>query len=473
MNALQLHHENYQALESGGRPYLWHVPSSGLFAMDADLDRILGLLREGCDSEAALVERGVAPATAASVLETLTSLEIVSRDGTRARALPRLDGLPLTTLVLNVTSGCNLACSYCYQGMPTRDPVGEQLAVSTGQRAIDLFLAQASGQQQVNLVFFGGEPLTAIGTIRALVAYAERACAALGIRPEFSLTTNATLLTPTIIHFLQTHRFGITVSIDGPRDVHDRHRKLRSGAGSYTQVARRVSALLGSYDAKPVGARVTVTAGDTDVVAIHRHLRGELGFTEVGFSPASADECSGLALDADGMERLYEGLRELAGGYVAAAVRGENFGFTNLHQLLTTIAQGAARPLPCGAGLGMLAVSTGGELHLCHRFVDQPGLACGSVEAGIDEPRRQGFLQAALQRVAADADCRHCTLRNLCAGGCYHEAQARYGDPLRPNHHVCALMRDWIVTGLEAYLRIKAERPAFLARLTASQRRWP
>ena len=123
-----------------------------------------------------------------------------------------------------------------------------------------------------------------------VVEFAEKRFAEIGKRVDFSLTTNATLLDEKTIAWLGAHRFGIAVSIDGPKAVHDRNRITVGGKGSYETVARKVRLLLGSYRARPVGARVTLTHGTTDVIGIWDHLFNELGFAEVGFAPVTAGD---------------------------------------------------------------------------------------------------------------------------------------------------------------------------------------
>jgi len=162
------------------------------------------------------------------------------------------------------------------------------VAREVAARSVDLLLRQAAARSRVGIVFFGGEPLTNVALIRQVVDYALPRARAEEKSVDFSLTTNATLLTPELIEYFDAHRFGISVSIDGPRAVHDRNRRTVGGRGTYDVVARKVRLLLERYRSRPVGARVTLTAGTTEVEAIHAHLRGELGFHEVGYAPVTA-----------------------------------------------------------------------------------------------------------------------------------------------------------------------------------------
>ncbi len=258
--------------------------------------------------------------------------------------------------------------------------------------------------------------------------------------------------------------------MDGPKPVHDRHRKSVGGRGTYDVVAQRVETLLGRYRSRPVGARVTLARGSTDVVGIHRHLRDELGFFEVGFAPATSPDDTRFALEGGELQAVFAGMKTLGVRYRDEALENRNTGFANLHQLMTDLALGHSRALPCGAGAGLVALDHAGDFHLCHRFTGSEFPTLGNVETGVDRAALAGFLER-----AADPDprgCSTCRVRNLCAGGCYHESYARYGDPLHPTWHYCDLLRDWIDFGIGVYAEISAGNPRFFADHLQARRPW-
>ncbi|MCB2142716.1 MAG: 4Fe-4S cluster-binding domain-containing protein, partial [Rhodobacteraceae bacterium] len=133
---------------------------------------------------------------------------------------------------------------------------GRRMAFDTAVRSIDLLLRESPDQQSYNIVFFGGEPLSNLGLIRDVVDHAEPRFAALGKAVNFSLTTNATLLNEGVVDWLDAHRVGLTVSMDGPKALHDKNRKTVGGKGSYDAVAAKARMLLSRYRSRPVGARV-------------------------------------------------------------------------------------------------------------------------------------------------------------------------------------------------------------------------
>ena len=258
------------------------------------------------------------------------------------------------------------------------------------------------------------------------------------------------------------------VFIDGPKAVHDRNRVTVGGQGTYETVARKVRLLLSTYRARPVGARVTLTRGTTDIIGIWDHLFNELGFAEVGFAPVTAGDVADFNLSGDELVSVFSSMKTLGEHYIEAACEGRNIGFSNLHQLLTDIHEGAKKALPCGAGYSMVAVDREGGVNLCHRFTGSELPTFGNVDTGLDRAALGSFLEQRLDR--SGTGCDTCRIRNLCSGGCYHESYQRYGDPAHPTYHYCDLMRDWVDFALGAYARILAANPGFFSTHLAPRR---
>lgn len=465
MGALTLIRHNAHRVDVDGHAMLMHVPSTSLFELDGVARDVYDLFHRSPAVDADLLRSELGarhgPETLGDCLQSFLALDILRDAGTPeiARSIVKVEDIPLSTIILNVNTGCNLACTYCYKEDLTTPAKGQKMAFDTARAAFELLLKQAAGRDRVNVVFFGGEPLSNMALIREVVAYAEPRAAELGKTVDFSLTTNATLLSTDMVDWFNAHRFALTVSMDGPKILHDANRKTVGGKGTYDLVARNVRMLLARYTARPVGVRVTLTRGVTDVIGIHDHLKNDLGFAEVGFGPATSGPIAVFNLDEAALKQVFEDMKTLGRRYTEAACRGENIGFSNMHQLLTDIAQGTKKAVPCGAGLGMLAVDRAGDLHLCHRFVGSNQPTYGNVAGGIDVPKLAAFIEGAQDRSAFG--CKTCRIRAICAGGCYHESYARQGDPFAPVYHYCDLMRDWVDFGIEAYVRIMQANPSF------------
>jgi len=277
---------------------------------------------------------------------------------------------------------------------------------------------------------------------------------------DFSLTTNATLLKPEIIEFLAEEQVGVTISIDGPREVQDKFRVFHNGSGSYDVVEPKIRELLARHRSRPIGARVTLTSAGMDVRRIFNHLRHEIGFWEVGFAPVTTAANREHAISNDGYDLMLEKFRDLADEFLALSLENRHHGFSNVKETLAEIHRGMSKAFPCGAGLGLLGVATDGDVALCHRFAGSDAHRFGTVHDGIDTAARQAFLES--HHIDNKTDCHTCWARPLCAGGCYHEAHVRYGETSHPNLHYCEWIRGWTDTCLRIYGELSERNPAYL-----------
>ena len=464
---LSLREHNLHKVRVGERTMMLHIPTNALYDIDEMTDTVLERVRAESLSADQLVQQLRGRFDEQDLRETvgeLLTLDLLSdgRPKPAAKPVTTLGHLAINTVVLNVNTGCNLSCTYCYKEDLDKPSAGKKMGAETAEASVEMLLKESPDEKRYTVVFFGGEPLSNRPLIEHMVAYCERRFGELGKQVDFVMTTNATLLTEEIVDWLNAHRFGLSVSIDGPKTVHDRNRITVGGQGTYDVVRRKADMLLSRYTSRPVGARVTLTTGVTDVETIWNHLFNEMGFAEVGFAPVTSGDISSYNLTTDELQQVFANMKALGRRYLAEALEGRNIGFSNLHQLITDIHEGQKKALPCGAGLKMLAVDHKGELNLCHRFTGSSLPTFGNVHNGVKQAELNEFLSQRLDRT--DTGCASCRIRNLCSGGCYHESYARYGDPAHPTYHYCELMRDWVDFGIEVYSRIMVSNPSFIDR---------
>lgn len=465
MSEFYVNRYSFHDVKLDGRRVLFHIPSSGLFELDDLGSSLIDFLKENeqisFDSVRERFDGQVAPEDLAKTLESFRELSILGDEPAKPDAGMQVEirQFPISTVVLNVNTGCNLSCTYCYKedlDVPTK---GRKMNFDTARKSIELLLEEGAAHDRINVIFFGGEPLTNLPLIKQVVEYTEQRCVEVGKKVDFSMTTNATMLTEEIVDYLDRHRFGISISMDGPQAVHDRRRITVSGQGTYAVVAAKARMLIERYRSKPVGVRVTLTSGFTDVVAIHEHLKNDLGFFEVGVAPATSGPVTVFNLSSEELRAVFDSMKALGRDYRDAALEGRNNGFSNMHQLMSDLYEGRKKALPCGAGVGLLAVDHKGDLNLCHRFTGSDMPLFGNVDDGIAKKELGAFLEGATNR--ANKGCSTCRIRNLCAGGCYHESYAHFGDPLSPTYHYCDLMREWVDFGIEIYTEILQKNPLF------------
>ena len=334
------------------------------------------------------------------------------------------------------------------------------MAESTAREAVDLLLAESG--RVAHMTFFGGETLLNFPVLKSTIAYARRRAREAGKEIDFSLTTNATLLRPDIIDFLADNDIGVTISMDGPKELQNKFRVFHNGTGSYDVIAPKIKELLRRHRTRPIGARVTLTSDTLDITRIYRHLTEELGFWEVGFAPVTTSPQQQYAIGEQGFDRMLAQFRALAQEFLDHVAENRHHGFSNVKDTLEEIHKGVSKAYPCGAGLGLLGVSTDGDVALCHRFAGSDAHKFGTVRDGIDRNVQRAFLEQ--HHIDDKTDCSHCWARPLCSGGCYHEAHVRYGTTQRPNLHYCEWIRGWTDTCLQIYGELSERNPDFLAR---------
>jgi uncharacterized protein len=311
---------------------------------------------------------------------------------------------------------------------------------------VDLLVGTAEPGAKLNLAFLGGEPLVNRKVLRAATEHALELARVRSAKINFSITTNGTLLNEDDGRFFEQHGFAVTVSIDGPQEVHDAQRPFKGGAGSYDAIMKRVGPLLKMQHRMQVSARVTVTPRN---LSLRRTLDGLVaaGFHSVGFSPMLSSPAAAGEMQSGDLELMLGEMIDCGREYERASRSGRRYPFANMTNAMREIHRGTHRPYPCGAGAGNLGVTPEGELSACHRFVGDEEGAMGSLDDGVDISRQADWL--ATRHVHRQEPCRSCWARYLCGGGCHHEVIGR-GRP------ACDYIRGWLHYCLEAYLRLSA-----------------
>ena len=351
---------------------------------------------------------------------------------------------PLRALSLAIAQKCNLGCTYCYAQQGEFGGAAKNMELTEALRAVDLLVATAEPGARLNLAFLGGEPLVNRKVLRAATERAVELAGNRDAKVNFSITTNGTLLTEDDGRFFEQHGFAVTISIDGPREVHDAQRPFKGGGRSYDTVMKRVEPLLNMQQKMQVSARVTVTPVN---LSLRRTLDTFIaaGFHSVGFSPMLSAPTGEGEMQSEDLELMLGEMIDCGREFERASRERRRYPFANMVNAMREIDRGTHRPYPCGAGAGYLGVSAEGELSACHRFVGDERGAMGSLGDGVDLARQADWL--ATRHVHRQEPCQSCWARYLCGGGCHHEVIQR-GRP------ACDYIRGWLHYCLEAYLRL-------------------
>ncbi len=453
----------------GGAEFIYLPGSGGVFALSPICRTVLDCLAQGpATTEELIAKLSTDQVPAADVLEAIEDLysarALRDEQGYEEVIQQPPDQFPLQTLVLNVTNQCNLSCQYCYEfgedKVATPEGKPKFMDWDTAQASVDYLLRESAGRRGVHITFFGGETLMNFPLLKKVVDYARAEAEKSGVHIDFSLTTNATLLSPHIIEYLAENAIGVTVSLDGPKAMNDQFRVFANGKGSYDIIVPKVRELLKRHHSRPIAARVTMTTHAMDVMQIYKHLKHDLGFHEVGFAPVTSSPERLYSIGERGLDSVLEQFSALAQEYLEFALKDQHHGFSNVSDTLAEIHQGISKSHPCGAGLGLLGVGPSGDIAPCHRFVDSDTHKLGHVKTGLDHDKRKAFLDRG--HIASKTECHTCWARPLCAGGCHHEAYVRYGDTGHPNLHYCDWIRGWTDVCLGIYGTLAARNPKYL-----------
>ncbi len=431
-------------------PFVFGVEDASLFALDPDAYETL---RKWRTSE--FIDPDKVPAPELALLEGLRDARLLLPAAWERPSAAKLEpaDVPLTTLVLEVAQDCNLRCTYCYADAGTYGGVPCLLPPETARRAVRYLLDNSGDREQVTLIFFGGEPLLNMPAVKAATSEAVAYGRELGKEVRLSLTTNGTLLDPNIVSFLHAHRVSVAVSMDGPRDVHDRNRPDVKGNGSYDEIVSRLGPLFEDTPV-PVAARVTLAPDQWhSVVEVFDHLVG-LGFHEVGISPVSP---VGKALlpSAEQEAALLDGFGVLARRFVADARKGVIVPFSNILDLLGRLHLGQTKPVSCGAGYGYMAMDATGRFFPCHRLTGETDFCVGNLKNGIDTDRISSCLGELND--GREQSCSRCWARSLCAGGCHYENHLRENLLDLPRGTSCKFIRAWLDLGMRTYAALRAD----------------
>ena len=354
------------------------------------------------------------------------------------------------SISLNVSSACNLACTYCYAD---RGGFGGSQSTTmtdaTARAAVNRLFATADATRPVTVGFLGGEPFVNRELVHGIVDYAARSGRARRLDVRFSVTTNATLLRVDDLALLRDHPFAVTVSLDGGAAVQNAQRPTRNGKASFDAVSAGIKALLADPGSARIAARATVTRDNLDLENAFASIRA-LGFREVGFAPLRSAP-SGNALTSADWPRYLGALQRIARSEIRAAARGHEMALSNLAIALKQLHRGASAPYPCGAGGGYFSVSAEGRWYACHRAIGAVDYELGD-NSGLDRAKRRTFLER--RHVNAQADCRVCWARYLCSGGCHQEKAVR-------SEASCDFIRGWLEFCLQAYCDLIDQCPGY------------
>ncbi len=352
----------------------------------------------------------------------------------------------IKALCLHVAHTCNLNCSYCFASQGKYQGDRALMSFEVGKRAFDFLIENSGDRRNLEVDFFGGEPMMNFDVVKKLVAYARSIEKEHNKNFRFTFTTNGVLLDEEVMDFLNAEMSNVVLSLDGRREVNDHFRKDYSGKGSYDVIVPKFQRLVEKRGGKNYYVRGTFTHNNVDFTNDLFHM-ADLGFTELSMEPVVCPPGDPYALTEEDLPKLFEQYEILAKEMIKRKKEGRPFTF---YHYMLDLKNGPCiykRITGCGSGTEYMAVTPWGELFPCHQFVGDPKYSLGNIFDGIKNTDVQDEFRSC--NAYAREECRDCWARLYCSGGCaanaYHATGSiggiyEYGCKLFKKRIECAVM---------------------------------
>ena len=349
-------------------------------------------------------------------------------------------------LCLHIAHTCNLNCSYCFASQGNYHGERGLMSFEVGKQALDFLVANSGSRRNLEVDFFGGEPLMNFDVVKQLVAYARSIEKEKGKNFRFTLTTNGVLIDDDVIDFANRECSNVVLSLDGRKEIHDRFRVDYAGNGSWERIVPKFQRLVQARGGKNYYMRGTFTHANPDFVKDIRTML-DLGFNELSMEPVVTQPGDPSELTAEDLPIVLQQYEELAELMLRRRREGKPFTFYHYMIDLTGGPCIYKRISGCGMGTEYMAVTPTGELYPCHQFVGEEAFKLGDVWNGVSNTEK--VEEFACCNVYARPDCADCWAKLYCSGGCaanaYHSTGSvkgvyKYGCELFRKRMECAIM---------------------------------
>ncbi len=345
----------------------------------------------------------------------------------------------IKAMCLLVAHTCNLNCSYCFAAQGKFHGRSGLMDFETGKRAIDFLVEHSGTRHNLEVDFFGGEPLVNFDVCKQVVAYARSIEKEKNKNFRFTLTTNGVNLTDEVIEWANKECYNVVLSLDGRKEVNDRFRVDINGKGSYDTIVPKFQKLVKARGDKNYYMRGTFTHYNPDFTKDLFHMADDLGFTQLSMEPVVSDSSSPSALTEEDLPILFEQYEILAKDMVRRQEEGHPITF---YHYMIDLSHGPCiykRLSGCGSGTEYVAVTAWGDLYPCHQFVGDAAYKLGDIYHGITNTALRDEFKSC--NVYSRPECKDCWAKLYCAGGCAANAYHSTGDIHGTYEYGCKIFR--------------------------------
>lgn len=355
--------------------------------------------------------------------EAIDEVNCLKKDGqlfTEDIYEPFIDGFKgretvVKALCLHIAHDCNLACKYCFAEEGEYHGRRALMSFETGKKALDFLVANSGKRVNLEVDFFGGEPLMNWEVVKQLVSYGRSLEEKHNKKFRFTLTTNGVLLNDEVMDFVNKEMSNVVLSLDGRKEINDKMRPFRTGQGSYDLIVPKFKELAESRNQTNYYIRGTFTRENLDFSEDIKHF-ADLGFKQMSIEPVVGPEEEPYSIREQDLPKIMEEYDKLALEYIKRHKEGNGFNFFHFMIDLTQGPCVVKRLSGCGSGTEYLAVTPWGDLYPCHQFVGNEDFLMGNVDDGIIRKDIVGEFKEC--NVYAKEKCKDCFAKFYCSGGC-------------------------------------------------------
>ena len=356
---------------------------------------------------------------------------------------------PLKSMCLNIAHDCNLRCEYCFAAKGDFGTGRELMPFETAKKAIDFLIEKSGNRHNLEVDFFGGEPLMNFDVVRKTVEYARSIEKEHGKNFRFTITTNGLLLTDDKIDFINREMLNVVLSLDGRKEVNDKLRISPNGSGSYDVIVPKYQKLVAERGDKDYYVRGTFTKNNLDFTKDVIKM-SELGFDQLSIEPVVSDTKLDYSIKSEDLPRVFEEYETLAKEIIKRKKSGKCF---NFFHFMIDLDQGPCaikRLRGCSCGNEYIAVTPNGDVYPCHQFVGEKQWKMGNViENSFNEKIKTKFAKT---NIYTKEKCKNCWAKFFCSGGCNANSWQYEGDISKSHDISCELEKKRV----ECALMIKA-----------------